>query len=1035
MSKSEQHNEAFDRKLVQLLTHYYQEIRQTGPSVWQKIALELQNDPEISQATNIRWQEISKYFQLTLVFKLPHLTSNQDIVDRLQYPYLKRVYSVTIRYFSVVPSQATNRKEDQIKDHKLFIKYDTDSQFDPEIVKVFKFHHWKGTRVTVDINVEDPVYALSRGEKDILIQMELQRRKRQMRHTEQEGKRKTEPGTWLQKGTKGTVTTASPGSPVILDGVPVQIDNDSQPQKDRSMPDLLEKQSLVINTQEYNDIIKESLEQELVPPTFSSIIHTNSDSESSPMAERLSPIPRRCDSVSGRRRKVTERLSSSLADNEKETEQVELEEGHLVPLSFAKSTSKLSIGANSNEDIYFVDASVSSRSLSKGINSVNANCINEVELNRHQVSEPPDHQPTSETASNPHSDVNPLDDFFTDNEDDNSVIKNSCPSCESPVEENCSNVNHIINNDTGKNKNDGHVSTHSIPDEEETNHEVKAEIIDFPEQDSDINILDRRVQYVSHLDHLLNNFFTDSDDSAIGSNGSPRESDTGEGNKNRRSATCHNDCEEPQLIQHDASIRHDHQCINSDSVSTPEVVPNTDVPGLPDKGNLGHDQQLLAELGLINNSKRNNAEHQCEVRPHLDMSSPEAASHSQPDEVQMQPEVIVAPNIVLEDFFTDNEEDDSAIDSDCSLRGHCSAERNDCSANSINNSVEPQLNQHENLVPEYLDEEQIPHDQQLVVEPCSVNNSRAELHCEARSIDNTINDSGGRQINQHEKLVPQLPNDKQPCSVTNSNMELQYEAHSVDNFDNDCNQRSRISILTVFPSEFNADFSFNVTEPNDPIAVEEHISIQLCLSNGSADHNYSATAEHQRSEETASPSSSTVSSMVPHRWATIHNLLHPSINQRLLLQQVLRSCRPQLYSKTANPFPNVLELVPTVQLILFPNKKASDLTSGTIIMEMVYAITCQILLGCQPHNPFNTSREPLSPTIPERCGTPAVTADCQPGSSVRRKLKRPRVRYSQLPPAGTDSSDDEMEEDPRAKRKKPHQLTTEKSVEGELAEI
>ncbi|XP_055601887.1 uncharacterized protein LOC129750831 [Uranotaenia lowii] len=250
----------FNRRLAQKLAASIDELQQNEPAVWKRITLELTEDPEMQElleGVELRWQELRHHFKRHLVLQLSRnkLLDNQQLIDRLQYPYLRKVYVVTIRFSELGSNiqQVINQKNRNPSVDKLFIKYLTNGQYDPEIVAAFKKRGKKGVRVYVNINVDDPQLGLSADEKKFLLQLGKPRE----RH------KPTEPGVWIQTAS-GSVPTLP--SSIILDGKPVQIEEVSSPTVRGSYQDLLEKESLLVNTQEYDNIIKESLEREMPPP-------------------------------------------------------------------------------------------------------------------------------------------------------------------------------------------------------------------------------------------------------------------------------------------------------------------------------------------------------------------------------------------------------------------------------------------------------------------------------------------------------------------------------------------------------------------------------------------------------------------------------------------------------------------------------------------------------------------------------------------------------------------------------------------------
>ncbi|XP_021695629.1 uncharacterized protein LOC5575770 isoform X2 [Aedes aegypti] len=237
-------SDSFNRRFVEKLVEQRDRIlRGDEVSVWQQIALELSQDWELD-CGDLRWQDLSRYFKRSLVFKLSHRkwTTDQGLIDRLQYPYLRKVYVVTIQFYDrACPAMRVIENISEIQDNKLFIKYTMDGRFDPDVVAAFKRRSRKGVRIYVNINVGDPVYNLPEDAKKLLLQMEHHRKERPHR-----------------KGDSHERVRSPVGTPTV-------IESGSPPEKIFSPRDLLEKESFSVNTQEYDEIIKESLERELPP--------------------------------------------------------------------------------------------------------------------------------------------------------------------------------------------------------------------------------------------------------------------------------------------------------------------------------------------------------------------------------------------------------------------------------------------------------------------------------------------------------------------------------------------------------------------------------------------------------------------------------------------------------------------------------------------------------------------------------------------------------------------------------------------------
>ncbi|XP_055531080.1 dentin sialophosphoprotein-like isoform X2 [Wyeomyia smithii] len=247
-----------DKKIIEKLVKYHGIADKPTSDVWKRIALELSSDPDHLNC-DYRWQDLRNYFQSSLVLRLSRqLLNDESLIDKLQFPYLAKIYSLKICFIS---RQQILHKKHNAEENLLLIKYCIDGTFDPQIVKVFKRLRQSGTRVVVNINVEDPVYGLSEDCKKLLLQLnppDVRQRK---------NIRKTKPGTWLNVGGP-TSPLAKESSPLLLDGMAVQINNNSQENQTCSPRTLLDKDSFAISSQEYNRIIKESLENEVPPPSL-----------------------------------------------------------------------------------------------------------------------------------------------------------------------------------------------------------------------------------------------------------------------------------------------------------------------------------------------------------------------------------------------------------------------------------------------------------------------------------------------------------------------------------------------------------------------------------------------------------------------------------------------------------------------------------------------------------------------------------------------------------------------------------------------
>uniref|UniRef100_A0A1Q3FB02 Putative mucin 68d n=1 Tax=Culex tarsalis TaxID=7177 RepID=A0A1Q3FB02_CULTA len=240
----------FDKALVAKLSKHFVEFQRNEESALQMICIELSNEQNVALPC---WKHLRTYFKRSLVLKLSQYTKDHELVDRLQYPYLRKVYSVVIKFVDKGPSE--NPKENFVE-NALFIRSVIDGIYDPAVVAAYKRRGNKRTRVYVYINVSDPRYKLSADQRELLLQIERNNNKR----------RKNKPGHQLEAG---TWHDAGSGAAVVLDGVPVTIEtvaSPTQPSSNGSARRLLDEESLDINTQEYDRIIKDSLEPEIPSP-------------------------------------------------------------------------------------------------------------------------------------------------------------------------------------------------------------------------------------------------------------------------------------------------------------------------------------------------------------------------------------------------------------------------------------------------------------------------------------------------------------------------------------------------------------------------------------------------------------------------------------------------------------------------------------------------------------------------------------------------------------------------------------------------
>ncbi|XP_039440971.1 mucin-17-like [Culex pipiens pallens] len=240
-----QYSFAFSKKLIETLAKHFEEVQRDEQSGWKRIALELNDFDGVPLQS---WQELRAYFKRSLVFKLSktRFTDDQELIDRLQYPYLRKVYSITVSFVDKAPNEKENAE-----DNVLFTKSVLDGTYDPAVVAVYKRYACKGRRVFVYINVNDPRYKLRADQRELLMQIE-QRRARKHKPV-----RQLEAGVW-HDAASGSRVGGTEGDPVVIEQVasPVQKANGS-------VRRLLDDESLDINTQEYEQMMKDSLEPQL----------------------------------------------------------------------------------------------------------------------------------------------------------------------------------------------------------------------------------------------------------------------------------------------------------------------------------------------------------------------------------------------------------------------------------------------------------------------------------------------------------------------------------------------------------------------------------------------------------------------------------------------------------------------------------------------------------------------------------------------------------------------------------------------------
>ncbi|KAL9701800.1 hypothetical protein quinque_005241 [Culex quinquefasciatus] len=230
---------AFSKKLIETLAKHFEEVQRDEQSGWQRIALELNDFDGVPLQS---WQVLRAYFKRSLVFKLSktRFTDDQELIDRLQYPYLRKVYSITVSFVDKAPNGKENAE-----DNVLFTKSVLDGTYDPAVVAVYKRYAFKGKRVPVYINVNDPRYKLPADQRELLMQIE-QRRARKHKPVHQ-----LEAGVW-HDAASGSRVGGTEGDPVVIEQVASPVQN-----ANGSVRRLLDDESLDINTQEYEQMMKE----------------------------------------------------------------------------------------------------------------------------------------------------------------------------------------------------------------------------------------------------------------------------------------------------------------------------------------------------------------------------------------------------------------------------------------------------------------------------------------------------------------------------------------------------------------------------------------------------------------------------------------------------------------------------------------------------------------------------------------------------------------------------------------------------------
>ncbi|EAL41778.3 AGAP007495-PA [Anopheles gambiae str. PEST] len=105
---------------------------------------------------NYPWRTVRMHYKQRIVSHLKEYTDDQRMIDRLQYPFLDRVYKLRVQY---QVSALVLQDPAIIARNKLIIKYEIDPRFDADVVKVFKRYHTSSMQIC--INVQDPAYELS----------------------------------------------------------------------------------------------------------------------------------------------------------------------------------------------------------------------------------------------------------------------------------------------------------------------------------------------------------------------------------------------------------------------------------------------------------------------------------------------------------------------------------------------------------------------------------------------------------------------------------------------------------------------------------------------------------------------------------------------------------------------------------------------------------------------------------------------------------------------------------------------------------
>uniref|UniRef100_A0A182QTF1 Uncharacterized protein n=1 Tax=Anopheles farauti TaxID=69004 RepID=A0A182QTF1_9DIPT len=246
-----QHTIEFDSALVTLLVKNETNLENNDEQLWRRIASGI---CEVS-GKSIGWKELRQYYKFYVVTKLKKIINDQQLIDKLQYAWLERVYKVRVLYNCVGSTQSDPLV---VARNKLLIKYAIDNRYDGKIVSTFKRLHNPQLLNKISINVENPAYELTKDLQLFLL------KPTKLRNLERLGKRFSSKLAKLPWYHQPAVTgqqrnhqhsVAVSGSPILLDNASVCIEDASLPNtcnSDEFSPrDLLEKESLNIKTQEF----------------------------------------------------------------------------------------------------------------------------------------------------------------------------------------------------------------------------------------------------------------------------------------------------------------------------------------------------------------------------------------------------------------------------------------------------------------------------------------------------------------------------------------------------------------------------------------------------------------------------------------------------------------------------------------------------------------------------------------------------------------------------------------------------------------